>query len=78
MTEPEPGGELRVVAELRMEIERQVIGEEVEPGREQELDPALPRPDEPRVLALPEVAVVHQQRVGAGRRRTFDQRQRWR
>ena len=72
--EPEPRGKLRVVAELRMQIERQVVGEEAEAGAEQELDPPLARPDEPRILALPEVAVMDKQRVGAAGGGALDER----
>ena len=51
-----------------------MIGEQVDPRREEQLDAALARADEPRILAAPEVAVVHEQSVGADRGRGLDQR----
>jgi hypothetical protein len=66
--------ELRVVAEFRMRIERQVIGEQAYVVAEQEAEPLLHPAGHAPVLAAPEQAVVHEDRIGLGKDRSLDQR----
>jgi hypothetical protein len=55
---------LGVVAEHRMGIERQVVGVQIDLVAQQAGQPLLAQPDDPAVFAAPEIAVVHQHRVG--------------
>ena len=58
-------GEQRVVAELRMRVEREVVGGEAEVRGEQRLEPAALAPVDPDGLVPPEHAVVDDQELGA-------------
>lgn len=67
------GGELRVVAKFRMRIEREVIGEEVDVVRQQGTDAAAADTGDAPILALPEPAVMDEQRIGTARDGGVDQ-----
>ena len=56
--------QLDVVAVDRMHIQRQVIGQQVDVGPQQTGQTAAADANDTRILALPEVAMMHQQRVG--------------
>ena len=58
--------ELRVVAELGMRIERQVVGEQVDVVAEQQARRCFIQPGDAAVLAAPEQAMVDEDRVGLG------------
>ena len=63
----EHAGELRVVAELAVRVQRQVVRRERDPGAEERLEAtAHERVDDARV-AVPEEAVVHDQEIGRER-----------
>jgi hypothetical protein len=55
-------------------IERQVVGEQVDAMRQQQLDALLQPAGDAAVLVLPEQAVVHEQRIGLVRDRRLDHR----
>jgi hypothetical protein len=61
--------ELGVVAQFRVGVERQVVGEQVDVVREQQGQPLLHPAGDADVLAAPEQAVVHEDRVGPAARR---------
>ena len=58
-----------------MRVERQVVREQVDAVRQQALDALLQPAGDAPVMATPEQAVMHQQRVGAACDRRIDQRQ---
>ena len=66
--------ELRVVAQLGVRVQRQVVGEQADLVRQQQLQALLEPARDAPVLALPEQAVVHQDRIGARVNGRFDQR----
>ena len=66
--------ELRVVAELGVRIERQVVGEQVDVVRQQQRQPLLHPARDTAILATPEQAVVDKNGVGLRRYGRFDQR----
>ena len=66
--------QLRVVAQFKVGVERQVIGVEADVMLEQQADAAAACAGDAPVLAFPEIAVVHQQRIGAGGDGRLDQR----
>jgi hypothetical protein len=70
----EPLAQLRVVAQLRVRIERQVVGEQVDVVRQQQGQALLHPAGDAPVLAAPEQAVVHEDGVGAGGDGRLDQR----
>ncbi|CAM2149334.1 hypothetical protein PT2222_210077 [Paraburkholderia tropica] len=72
----ELGAELRVIAELRVAVERQMVGKQVEVVREQCLQATIFAPRDLRRLVLPEVAVMDQHGVGAPLERGFQKGQR--
>ena len=66
--------ELRVVAELGMRIQRQVVGEKVDVVAQQQAEPLLHPAGDAAVLAAPEQAVVHEDGIGLGMDGGLDQR----
>ena len=66
--------ELRVVAEIRMGIQGQVVGEQADAVFEQHRNALASHPDQPRIFAAPEIAVVNQNGVGARSDRGAQQR----
>ena len=70
----EQSAELRVVAVFGMRIQRQVVSEQADVMLQQQANAATARAGDAPVLAFPEVAVVHQQRIGAHADRRLDQR----
>ena len=56
----QPPAQLGVVAEFGMDVQRQVIGEQVEFVRDEQRDARAAGAGEAGILALPEIAVVHQ------------------
>ncbi|SBP86396.1 hypothetical protein THIARS_40017 [Thiomonas delicata] len=72
-TPPHMRRELDVVAHQRMRIQRKVIGEQVDVCAEQCLQAKPLLANDARVLAAPEPAVVHEDRVGPGIDGTLDQ-----
>ena len=64
--------ELHVVAQIRMHVERQVIADEVDVGLQQPRQPLALHAGDARILAFPEIAVMHDQRVGAARHGRID------
>lgn len=66
--------ELRVVAELGMRVERQVVGEEVDVAVQQQRQPLLHPAGDAAVLAAPEEAVMDEDGIGLGADRGLDQR----
>ncbi len=63
----EPPGQLRVVAELLVAVERQMIGDEVDVVLQQGLQARLADTGDATVLTAPEPAVMDQQGVGTAR-----------
>ena len=65
----EQRGQLRVVAELGMRVEREVVGDEAQVGAEERLEPAAQSPVDDERLVAPEETVVdeHELRAGLGR-----------
>lgn len=66
--------ELRVVAELGMRVERQVVGEEVDVVLQQQRQSLLHPAGDAAVLAAPEQSVVDEDRIGLGADGRLDQR----
>ena len=66
--------ELGVVAQFRMRVERQVVGEQVDVVAEQQPETLSHPADHTAVLPAPEQAVVHEDRVGLGADGGLDQR----
>lgn len=66
--------ELRVVAELWMRIERQVVGKQVDVVREQRRQALLEPPGHRPLVPTPEQPVVNQNRIGPSIDRRVDQR----
>lgn len=66
--------ELRVVAELGMRVERQVVGEEVDVAVQQQRQPLLHPAGDAAVLTAPEQAVVDEDGIGLGADGGLDQR----
>jgi hypothetical protein len=66
-------GQLCVVAELRVAVERQMVGEEVDAGLDEGRDPGVGMPGELSRRAVPEDSVVHQDGVGAGVARALEE-----
>ena len=75
LLDAETCGELRVVAELGMRVEWQMVGKQVEAALERERDAAPARTGDAQVLVAPEPAVMHQHRIGVRLRRRFEQRE---
>ena len=71
----EQAAETGIVAQLRVGIQWQMVGNQIDTGFEQGSDPALTDAGNDRRLTLPEPAVMHEQRIGLGRGRGLDQRQ---
>lgn len=67
--------QLDVVTELRVTIERQVVGEEVHVVRQQNFQALVLGRHHARVFAAPEVTVMHEDRIGARSHRRFEQGQ---
>ncbi|MNP08738.1 hypothetical protein D3C76_1008190 [compost metagenome] len=57
--------QLHVIADLRMQVQRQVIGQQADVVAEQRFQPPLLHARDTGVLALPEVTMVYQHQVGA-------------
>jgi hypothetical protein len=68
-----PLRKLRVVAQLRVRIERQVVGEEADVVRKQRFQARLADAIDAAILAAPEPAVMHQDGVRPGRDGGADQ-----
>ena len=58
-----------------MRIERQVIGEQIDVRGQQQAKALALLADDARVFAAPEIAVMHQDGIGAQRDGALDQRQ---
>jgi len=71
----EPPGQLDVVAEFRMHVERQMIGEQTDVMRQQQLQAPVLGTDDACILPFPEVAVMHDDRIRAGGRSRLQQGQ---
>jgi hypothetical protein len=74
----ERGCELRVVAELRMGVQREVVRDEGEVGGEERLQPAALAAVDPERLVAPEQAVVDEHELRARGGRTLEQLERGR
>jgi hypothetical protein len=64
--EPELQAELGVVAQFGVRVQRQVVGEQVQVGAQQQAQALLHPAGDAAVLAAPEQAVVNEQGVGLG------------
>ncbi|MCY1372045.1 hypothetical protein D9M69_592230 [compost metagenome] len=58
--------ELRVIADVRVQVQRQVIGQQADIVLEQGLQATLLHAGDARVFTLPEVAMMHQHQVCVG------------
>jgi hypothetical protein len=66
----QPAGELRVVAKFGMRIQRQVVGQQADIVPQQVRNAAFLDAGDRRILAAPEIAMMHQHRIrapGSGR-----------
>jgi hypothetical protein len=66
--------ELSVVAQVRVKVQRQVIGDQVDVGSQEPSQAPSSRPCNPGVLPAPEVAVMHQKGLRAFGHRLLDRR----
>ena len=66
--------QLRVVSQLRMQVERKVIRQQIDIGLDQLADATPLEAGDRRRLTLPEVPVMDEDRVGARRDRRIDER----
>ena len=67
-------GQLRIVAQLGVGIQRQVVGEQVDVVGQQQRQALLHPAGDPAVPAAPEQAVVHKNRIGLRRNGRLDER----
>ncbi|OIQ66909.1 hypothetical protein GALL_515180 [mine drainage metagenome] len=58
-----------------MRVERQMVGEQVDVRRQQQPEALALLPDDAGIFAAPEIAVMHQNRIGLQRHGALDQRQ---
>ncbi len=61
--EPQLLSKLRVVAQLRMGVEWQMVSQQADIMAQQQLKACALHPGNPGVLVFPEIAVVHQNRI---------------
>ena len=73
-TKPARKRELRVVAEVGMGIEGNMVGHETDIRLQQRSQAPLAQSGDASILAAPEIAVVHQQQIRIVRYRSIDQR----
>lgn len=66
--------QLRVIAQFRVRIQRQMVCKQTDVGTQQTRQPAPFHSSHTGILALPEIAMMHQQRIGPGRDRGINQR----
>src|SRR5690606_31156235 len=62
--QPQHPRQLRVIAEYRVSIQRQMVADDVQAMRQRKREPGLAGTDDPRILALPEPPVVDQNGIG--------------
>ena len=72
--QPQPQPQLGVIAQRGVRVQRQMVGKQVDVVRQQTFQPLLHPAGHPAVLAAPEQAVVHKNRVGTGVYGRVDQR----
>jgi hypothetical protein len=65
---------LRVVAQFRVRIERQMIGQQVDVVSQQSGQALTPDTGHAAILALPEIAMVHQDGIGISGHCSIQQR----
>lgn len=66
-------GQLSIVAQLGMRVERQVIGQQTDVMAQQCRQATLAKASDPAILGFPEPAVVHQYRIGGLRHGGIEQ-----